>query len=33
MALTLGTAAIEKEKYDPSLPPAVRIARLFGLTI
>lgn len=25
--------AIEKEKFDPSLPIAFRIARLFGLTI
>ena len=25
--------AIEKEKFDPSLPVAFRIARLFGLTI
>ena len=25
--------AIEKEKYDPSLPLAFSIARLFGLTI
>ena len=25
--------AIEKEKYDPSLPLAFRIARLFGRTI
>ena len=24
---------IEKEKYDPSLPLAFRLARLFGLTI
>lgn len=25
--------AIETEKYDPSLPLAFRIARLFGLTV
>ena len=25
--------AIEKEKFDPSLPTAFRIARLFGLPI
>ncbi|WP_088340219.1 helix-turn-helix transcriptional regulator [Robiginitalea sediminis] len=25
--------AIEKEKFDPSLPTAFRIARLFGRTI
>lgn len=25
--------AIEKEKFDPSLPTAFRIARLFGKTI
>ena len=25
--------AIEKEKFDPSLPVAFRIARLFGLTV
>ena len=25
--------AIEKEKYDPSLPLAFRLARLFGLAI
>ena len=25
--------AIEKEKFDPSLPTAFRIARLFGLAI
>lgn len=25
--------AIEKEKFDPSLPTAFRIARLFGCTI
>jgi putative transcriptional regulator len=25
--------AIEKEKFDPSLPIAFRIARVFGMTI
>ena len=25
--------AIEREKYDPSLPVAIRIARLFGMNI
>jgi len=38
LALKLGVSrqtvnAIEKERYDPSLPLAFKIARLFDLTI
>jgi putative transcriptional regulator len=33
LAQKLAVIAIEKEKYDPSLPLAFKIARLFGQTV